>query len=76
MIHRKLREHDVSPSAYVSELPLHKEPVFPEDNDLSLPKTEFLCSRHMALPIFYSMTDEQALYVAKTLKAIVTQRTD
>jgi len=71
LVHKALEEKEIQPSGYVYELPLHKQPVFPWANNLSLPKTEFLCAHHMCLPIFYSMTDEQAQYVAKTFKEIL-----
>ena len=70
-VHERLTEAGISPSGYVYELPLHKMPVFSEYNDQSLPKSERLCSGHMCLPIFFSMTDEQVIYVAKELKQIL-----
>jgi perosamine synthetase len=71
IIHKELVKQDIHPSGYVYELPLHKQPVFPEHNNISLPKTEYLCARHLALPIFYGMTDEQARFVATTLKELL-----
>ncbi|MDO8619914.1 MAG: DegT/DnrJ/EryC1/StrS aminotransferase family protein [bacterium] len=73
LVHKALQEKGIQPSGYVYELPLHKQPVFPFANKLSLPKTEFLCAHHMCLPIFYGMTDAQARYVAKTLTEALTQ---
>ncbi|MCX6237754.1 MAG: DegT/DnrJ/EryC1/StrS family aminotransferase [Bacteroidia bacterium] len=71
VIHKYLESKGIQPSGYVYELPLHKQPVFPEANNLSLPKTEYVCEKHLALPIFYGMTDEQVRYVASTLKEIL-----
>lgn len=71
LVHKAMEKKDIQPSGYVYELPLHKQPVFPWANDLSLPTTEYLCARHFCLPIFYSMTDEQAIYVAKSLKEVL-----
>lgn len=70
-VHNALEAAGVQPSGYVYELPLHKQPVFPNDNKLSLPKTEYACEHHLCLPIFYSMTDEQAHYVTSSLKNIL-----
>lgn len=70
-VHKALEAEGIQPSGYVYELPLHKQPVFPKDNNLSLPKTEYACEHHICLPIFYGMTDEQAHYVAATLKGIL-----
>lgn len=73
LIHKAFEEKGIQPSGYVYELPLHKQPVFPWANKLSLPKSEFLCAHHMCLPIFYGMTNAQVHYVAKTLKDILAK---
>lgn len=67
-MHKFLEENQISPSGYVYELPLHKQPVLSEHNNLSLPNTEFLCANHICLPIFYTMTDSQVIYVADIVK--------
>ena len=51
-MHKFLQDNQISPSGYVYELPLHKQPVLSEHNQLSLPKTETLCASHICLPIF------------------------
>jgi dTDP-4-amino-4,6-dideoxygalactose transaminase len=71
VVHKALEANGIQSSGYVYELPLHKQPVFPDSNGLSLPKTEFLCAHHLCLPIFYSMTDEEARYVSSTLKQVL-----
>ncbi|MBM3758524.1 MAG: DegT/DnrJ/EryC1/StrS family aminotransferase [Acidobacteria bacterium] len=70
-VHKALEAKDIQPSGYVYELPLHKQPVFPEAKGLSLPRTEYYCAQHLCLPIWYGMTDEQAHYVASTLNGIL-----
>lgn len=70
-VHKAMEKREIQPSGYVYELPLHMQPVFPWANNLVLPKTEYLCARHFCLPIFYSMTDEQVLYVTKNLKEVL-----
>ena len=72
-VHKMLEEHEIQPSGYVYEVPLHKQPVFPEAHNISLPNTEFLSTHHICLPIFYSMTDEQVHYVASTFKKILNE---
>ena len=71
-VHRKLEAAGISPSGYVYECPLHKMPVFPADNATTLPITEQLCASHVCLPIFPDLTDEQAIYVASSLREIVS----
>jgi dTDP-4-amino-4,6-dideoxygalactose transaminase len=71
MIHKGMENLDISPSGYVYEIPLHKQPVFPNHNQDTLSNTERLCKNHFCLPIFYSMTDEQAHYVASSLKKVL-----
>tara|TARA_B100000212_G_scaffold341914_1_gene326582 strand:+ start:1047 stop:2168 length:1122 start_codon:yes stop_codon:yes gene_type:complete len=67
-MHKFLQENQISPSGYVYELPLHKQPVLSEHSKLSFPNTEILCANHICLPIFYSMTNEQVNYVSKIVK--------
>jgi perosamine synthetase len=71
LVHKAMQQQDIQPSGYVYELPLHKQPIFSWANNLVLPKTEYVCARHFCLPIFYSMTDNQALYVANALKQVL-----
>lgn len=59
--------HGVSCSGEVYEAPLHRQPVFASLDTGDLPQSEYLCSRHVCLPIFASMTDEEA---GKTLEAL------
>lgn len=70
-VHKSLEKNDIQPSGYVYELPLHKQPVFSWANNLSLPNTEYLCSHHICLPIYYGMSDDQVYYVTKTFKKIL-----
>ena len=52
--------HGVSCSGEVYEAPLHRHPVFAGLDSGDLPKSEYLCSRHVCLPIFAGMTEEEA----------------
>ena len=61
-----LREqHRVSLAGEVYELPLHKQPVFARYATRPLPVAEDICARHVCLPIFASMTEEQVHWVVQ-----------
>ena len=70
-IHQALGKLGISLSGYIYEVPLHKLPVFPDWNNVTLPKTEFVCGHHVCLPVFVDMNDEQVDYVAKSLKTVL-----
>ena len=72
-VHKAFQACDISPSGYVYELPLHKMPVFPGDNDLSLPNSERLCAQHFCLPIFPTMCEEQVTYVINCLAETIAE---
>lgn len=65
---RLLREeYDIGLSGEVYETPLHEQPVFAAYRDRSLPGAEYLCARHICLPISAVMTEEQARFVVDAL---------
>lgn len=65
---RLLREeYDIGLSGEVYETPLHEQPVFAAYRDRSLPGAEYLCARHICLPISAVMTEEQARFVIDAL---------
>ena len=72
IVHKNLIKKSIYPSGYVYEIPLHKQPVFKKYNKLKLLNTEKFCSNHLCLPIFYGMKLNQAKYVVKILKNILT----
>ena len=74
IVHRKLEKHDIQMSGYVYEIPLHMQPVFPWAKNMQLPNTEYVCAKHICLPIFYGMTDDQTYYVTETLKKILSKK--
>ena len=62
-----MEKRGVQLSGYVYELPLHKQPVFPNHNDISLPNSEKLCSTHVCLPIYPLLNEAEAEYVAQNV---------
>ncbi len=64
-------EYGVSLSGEVYEEPLHKQPVFGPYASGSLPVSEDYCARHICLPVFSGMTEDEALWVISALKDIV-----
>ena len=67
-----LREqYGVSLTGEVYEDPLHKQPVFEKYSSGSLPLSEDLCARHVCLPIFSGMTEEEAGQVIEALKETI-----
>ena len=69
----QMRERGVSLSGGVYDLPLHLQPVF-ENLNLAgtLPGAEDLCGRHICLPIFYGMTDQQVDHVIACVNELVS----
>jgi len=65
---RLRRDHGVSLSGEVYEEPLQRQPVFAHLATAPLPASEDVCARHVCLPVFASMTEEQAHQVIDALK--------
>jgi len=64
----QLRERfGVSLAGEVYEEPLHKQPVFEKYACGALPVSEDLCARHICLPIFSGMADDEARQVVHAL---------
>jgi len=69
-LYEELKTKGVSMGGYVYEIPLHLQPAFKEFSEGrgSLSVSEDLCSRHICPPIYYTMTDEEAIYVAESIR--------
>ena len=68
----KLREDwGVSLAGEVYEDPIQRQPIFERYAALPLPVSEDACARHICLPLFPSMTDEQAARVIEALQATI-----
>jgi dTDP-4-amino-4,6-dideoxygalactose transaminase len=68
----QLRErHGVSLSGEVYESPLHKQPVFEQYADGGMPVAEDLCARHICLPVYSGMEDDEARQVVGALSETI-----
>jgi len=72
---RELKEkYKVNLSGEVYELPCHLQPIFKDSygfNGGEFPIAEDLCQRQICLPVFATMTDEQAKYTINSLKKVL-----
>ena len=60
-------EFDVGLSGEVYETGLHEQPVFEPWADGRLPGTEWLCARHICLPLYPDLSDAEIHYVVESL---------
>ena len=72
LFHKKMESKGIQLSGYVYELPLHKQPVFKDYNNQKLPMSDYLCSNHICLPIYPSLSVDDAKFVAKMLIEIIS----
>ena len=61
----------VSLAGEVYEEPLHKQPVFTPYVSAPLPVSEDYCARHICLPVFSGMTEDEVRWVLHALNEIV-----
>ena len=67
-------QYGVGLSGEVYELPCHLQPIFRNLYNFAggeFPVAEDLCKRHICLPVFASMTAEQAEYVVGSLRKVM-----
>ena len=68
----ELRErYGVSLAGEVYEAPLQQQPIFAEFATRPLPNSERACSHHICLPVFPSMSDDEARRVVEALQKTV-----
>jgi len=67
-LRQAMNEDGVSLSGGVYDIPLHKQPIFKDLADGVFPVAEDVCRRHICLPLYYGMTEEEARFVIETLK--------
>jgi dTDP-4-amino-4,6-dideoxygalactose transaminase len=72
---KELKEkYKVGLSGEVYELPCHLQPIFKDlygFKEGDFPVAEDLCKRQICLPVFATMTEEQAKYVVDSLKEVL-----
>jgi perosamine synthetase len=70
-IYEQMKElFGISLSGFVYEIPLHKQPIF-ENLKISLPNAEKLCNSHICLPIYPTLTTEEAEYIIDSLLNLI-----
>ena len=73
---QKLREKGVKPSGEVYWPPLHMQPVYQrllKVKEGDFPVAEDVCRRHVCLPMYSQMTNEEATYVVDKVKEVMKQ---
>jgi dTDP-4-amino-4,6-dideoxygalactose transaminase len=73
---QKLREKGVKPSGEVYWPPLHMQPVYQrllKAKEGDFPVAEDVCRRHVCLPMYSQMTNEEATYVVDKVKEVIKQ---
>lgn len=75
VIKKELKEkYGVSLSGEVYELPCHLQPIFKDlygFKESDFPVAEDVCKRQICLPVFATMTEEQAKYAIDSLKEVL-----
>ena len=67
ILKQRMKEQGVSLSGEVYEIPLHRQPIFQEMADGEFLVAHDVCSRHICLPLYYGMTNDEASFVVNTL---------
>jgi dTDP-4-amino-4,6-dideoxygalactose transaminase len=62
-------EYGVGLSGEVYEAPCHVQPVFADYADSKFPVAVDICRRHICLPVYATMTEDEARYVLDSLRA-------
>ena len=66
-------EYDIGLSGEVYDTPLHHQPIFSELDDRALPGAEWLCARHVCLPLYPALSETDADYVVESLAAALAR---
>jgi len=78
-VKQAMRERfDIGLSGEVYDTPLHRQPVFETfhsgDANRELPNAEWLCARHICLPLYPSLSETDADYVIESLATVLAER--
>ena len=60
-------EFDIGLSGEVYDTPLHHQPIFSQLDDRALPGAEWLCARHVCLPLYPALSEADVDYVVESL---------
>jgi len=64
---------DIGLSGEVYDTPLHQQPVFSHLTDRTLPGAEWLCARHVCLPLYPSLTYSDVDYVIDSVGTVLAE---
>jgi len=64
-----MKARGIGLSGGVYETPLHRQPAFQEFQG-EFPVADDICRRHICLPLYYGMTEEEAQHVVEVLKEV------
>jgi perosamine synthetase len=70
---RRMKARGVSLAGEVYETPLHRQPIFANQAAGQFPNADYICDRHICLPIYYGMTEEEARFVIDSLGACLKE---
>ena len=71
---KKLREeYEVALSGEIYDTPCHLQPIFEAFREGDFPIAEDICKRHVCLPIYTTMTMEEADYVLSSLADVLKE---
>ena len=74
LLKKQLRErYQVGLSGEVYDVPCHQQPIFRPYSAGEFPNAEDICRRHICLPIYSNMTDNEAEYVLFALKSALVE---
>ena len=74
LLKKQLRErYQVGLSGEVYDIPCHQQPIFRPYSAGEFPNAEDICRRHICLPIYSNMTDNEAEYVLFALKSALVE---
>lgn len=68
----KMKSRGIRLSGGVYDTPLHRQPVFASCRG-EFPVADDVCNRHICLPLYYGMKDEEARYVVENLKQVLEE---
>jgi perosamine synthetase len=68
VVRRHLREGGIEIPGGVYDVPLHKQPVLTQTGFQDFPESDDFSARHLCLPMYPELTEQEITYVAEQLK--------